>query len=869
MDPILAQFLNESRDGLQRVGQLLMALESQPADDELLAELFRLVHTMKGNSGLFDFPEMTLVLHAGEDLMVRVRDGQQAYTQLLADTLLQMVDFLDLLFGEIEQDGQSDAAHRHDATRLAAALRALISQPLAVNPPASVGLVMLAPPPQAVAAQPPFDLAGLPEAQRMALYRQLQAGGTLYAIRYQPDEACFFQGLDPLHQAMHTPGLQWGGVAPREAWPALDALDAYRCVLDFMLLSEASRDELDDYFRYTPDAVTLDAVAAWWLVLPQGDHNGGPVYDDFLADAVPLLQQGDMAGLQRSVRALLGLSNPSLWLSSALRWLLLVLETEPDNTALLQALLDSVADFQPPRLASQASGEQLQAAECRALLAVQQQILSLPVNEAWHLGRLRAVCHSLQACLALTPAQQETLQQAQALAEAGRSGQPLLDWLQPYLPVAEAVSAAAGASAASGMQAAAADDSLPALADGDAAMRRQDGGAALSRTLRVDQDKVDRLVNLVGEMVVAKNALPYLAQRAEADYACRELARDIKSQYVVINRIAEEMQDAVLQVRMLPVSSVLQRFPRLVRDLSRRLGKEVRLVMSGEETAADKNIIEALADPLIHIVRNSLDHGLEPAAERTAAGKPAQGTLTIRAQQEADRVLIDIIDDGRGIDPDKVKHKAYQRGLIDEATLERLSDQAAINLVFAAGFSTAEAVSDLSGRGVGMDVVRSAIEKVNGTVQLQSQPGKGTQLRLSLPLSIAISQVMVIRSDGQLFGVPMDAVVETVRVPRKTVHTIKSSMAVVLRGRIVPLKVLNTLLGLAAPPLANDDDELAVLLVRLGDEVAGLVVDEFHETASVIIKPLSSVLAGLAGYAGSALMGDGSVLMVLNVKELL
>lgn len=863
MDPILAQFLNESRDGLQRVGQLLMTLENQPADDELLAELFRLVHTMKGNSGLFDFPEMTLVLHAGEDLMVRVRDGQQTYTRLLADTLLQMVDFLDLLFGEIEQDGQSDAAHRQDAASLAAALRALISQPLAAKLPASDGLVMLAPLPQAVAVaeQPPFDLACVPEAQRMALYRQLQAGGTLYAIRYQPDEACFFQGLDPLHQAMYTPGLQWGSILPREPWPALDALDAYRCVLDFMLLSEATRDELDDYFRYTPDAISLDTVAAWWLVLPQGDHNGGPVYDDFLADAVPLLQQGDLAALQRSVQALLGLSNPALWLSSALRWLLLVLETEPDNTALLQALLDSVADFQPPRPALAAAVTDAgQGAECQALLTIQQQILSLPVNEAWHLGRLRAVCHSLQACLALTPAQQATLLQAQAQAEAVRSGQPLLDWLQPYLPVPEAASADALPLMA---------DHSPAVIDGDAAGRRNDGSAALSRTLRVDQEKVDRLVNLVGEMVVAKNALPYLAQRAEADYACRELARDIKSQYVVINRIAEEMQDAVLQVRMLPVSSVLQRFPRLVRDLSRRLGKEVRLVMSGEETAADKNIIEALADPLIHIVRNSLDHGLEPAAERVAAGKPAQGTLTIRAQQEADRVLIDIIDDGRGIDPDKVKRKAYQRGLIDEATLERLSDQAAVNLVFAAGFSTAEAVSDLSGRGVGMDVVRSAIEKVSGTVQLQSQPGMGTQLRLSLPLSIAISQVMVIRSDGQLFGVPMDAVVETVRVSRQAVHVIKSSMAVVLRGRIVPLKVLNTLLGLAAPPLANDDDELAVLLVRLGDEVAGLVVDEFHETASVIIKPLSSVLAGLAGYAGSALMGNGSVLMVLNVKELL
>lgn len=859
MDPILAQFLNESRDGLQRIGQLLMQLESEPGDDELIAELFRLVHTMKGNSGLFDFPEMTLVLHAGEDLMVRVRDGQQVYSQVLADALLQMVDFLDTLFDEIDASGHSDPGHGSVASQLAAALRALM-QPGAAVVPQTVAASNL---PLASTMAPPFDLGRLPEAQRMALYRQLQQGGCLYAVCYRPDEGCFFQGLDPLHQAMHTPGLQWGGLATREAWPALASLDAYRCMLDFHLLSEAGRDELDDYFRYTPDAVTLAPVQAIWLVQPAGEHNGGPVYDDFLAEAEPLLQQGELTALQRSVQALLGLSNPALWLSSALRWLLLVLELEPDNTALQQALLASVRDFQPPRLAEVCAANLVPpspAVDSEALLdllAIQQQILALPVDADWHLGRLRAVESSLQACLSLPAAARAGLQQALASAETARSGQPLLDWLQPYLP-------APAANLSTSV-----DDSPALVSDTDAALRRSESGGSLSRTLRVDQDKVDRLVNLVGEMVVAKNALPYLAQRAESEYGSRELAREIKSQYVVINRIAEEMQDAVLQVRMMPVSSVLQRFPRLVRDLSRRLGKEVRLVMSGEETAADKNIIEALADPLIHIVRNSLDHGLETPAERVAAGKSPQGTLTLRAQQEADRVLIDIRDDGRGIDPERVKRKAYQRGLIDEATMERLSDQAAINLVFAAGFSTADAVSDLSGRGVGMDVVRSAIEKVSGTVQLQSQPGKGTQLRLSLPLSIAISQVMIIRSDGQLFGVPMDAVVETVRVPRQVIHGIKSSMAVVLRGRIVPLKALNPLLGLASPPLANEEDELAVLLVRLGDEVAGLIVDDFDETASVIVKPLSSVLAGLSAYAGSALMGDGSVLMVLNVKELL
>jgi two-component system chemotaxis sensor kinase CheA len=389
------------------------------------------------------------------------------------------------------------------------------------------------------------------------------------------------------------------------------------------------------------------------------------------------------------------------------------------------------------------------------------------------------------------------------------------------------------------------------------------------KSLKVDQVKVDRLMNLIGEMVVAKNAIPYLASRAENVFGVRELSREIKAQYAVINRISDEMQDAIMQVRMMPVSFVMQRFPRLVRDISRRLGKEVDLVLEGQETAADKNIIESLGDPLVHIVRNSLDHGLEMPDVRVAAGKLALGTLKIVAKQESDRVLIAISDDGKGIDPVVIKQKAYQKGLIDEHQLDRISDQEAINLIFAAGFSTAEVVSDLSGRGVGMDVVRTAVERVNGTLQLESVKGRGTTITLSLPLSMAVTSVMTVASDGQMFGVPMDMVVETVRVPMASVRTIKQRQATVLRGQVVPLLSLNTLLSLAAPPLCNDSDELAVLVVRIGDENVGLLVDQFHGTADIILKPLGGVLGRLKCYSGSALMGDGSVLMVLNLKEML
>jgi two-component system chemotaxis sensor kinase CheA len=393
--------------------------------------------------------------------------------------------------------------------------------------------------------------------------------------------------------------------------------------------------------------------------------------------------------------------------------------------------------------------------------------------------------------------------------------------------------------------------------------------ASTQKVLKVSQDKIDRLMDLIGEMVVAKNSLPYLADRAETVFQQRELSREIKNQYAVINRIAEDMQHAVLQVRMLPVGTVFQRFNRLVRDISRKLGKDVQLVIEGEDTEADKNVIESLADPLIHILRNSLDHGLEMPDVRLKAGKPAQGTLRVSAHQEADRVILDISDDGAGIDTARVRSKAVERGLIPADRADTLTEHDAAQLVFLPGFSTADTISDLSGRGVGMDVVRSAVERVNGTVELRSVLGQGTTIRLALPLSMAVTNVMMIEASGRRFGVPMDLIVETVRVPAEDIHRFKQAQTVVLRGRIVPLRALSDLLALESPPRLNEDGEHAVLVARLGAETVGLVVDDFHGTSDIILKPLEGVLAGITGFAGTALMGDGSVLMVLNPKEIL
>jgi two-component system chemotaxis sensor kinase CheA len=822
MNPLLEQFLSEARDLLESIGTKLMQLEDAPNDESVLNELFRCVHTLKGNSGLFTLPEITRILHAGEDLLGMVRSGHVSYSRALADPLLEAMDFVGLLCGEIESTERIDVSHASHSQHLAEALRKLMPGPDACpiaaedavpNDASSVFAKAHSP----LAHDPSRGLAQLeiiPDAVRTAAIVQCQQGEQLHWIAYRPHRECFFHGDDPLNSSRQTPGLMWGRVVAPEPLPLLAELDTYSCILGFDLLTNATREELDQYYRYLPDQVEITAVRPSWLVKGQSDVDGAAEASSAANRTLSLSENNEMA--------------------------------------------------------------------FNKILAAQRQILLLDDRPAWHAGRLKAVAEVLANLSQVAGDVSARTNIKAALAEAQSTGYHtlLLEWIDAFTSNQPEVNLSSGPSSDDHIVARRTEenantnpapdkDTSKALAeDGIKFGRRAEDTLNGPKSLKVDQAKVDRLMNLIGELVVSKNALPYLADRAESQFGVRELSREIKGQYSIINRIADEMQDAIMQVRMMAVSSIFQRFPRLVRDTSRKLGKEVQLVLEGEQTEADKNIIESLADPLIHIVRNSLDHGLETPEVRLAQGKPATGKLTIRAAQQADRVVIEIIDDGKGINPAAIKQKAYEIGIIDEATLERIGDQEALNLIFAAGLSTAKVVSDLSGRGVGMDVVRSAVEKINGTVILSSELGKGTTICISLPLSMAVTQVMIVESDQQLFGVPMDHVLETVRIPRSAIHAIKQSQTAVLRGRIVPLKSLNSLLGIAAIPQANSDDELAVLLVQAGSAELGLLVDGFQETIGVIQKPLIGFLSNLSVYSGSALMGDGSVLMILNIREI-
>jgi two-component system chemotaxis sensor kinase CheA len=407
-----------------------------------------------------------------------------------------------------------------------------------------------------------------------------------------------------------------------------------------------------------------------------------------------------------------------------------------------------------------------------------------------------------------------------------------------------------------------ADDSGPNVSPADTTERLAD------RVLRVSEAKIEELVNLAGELVIAKNALAHSAKRAGEALGRHEVAAAIQRDHDAIDRLSMELHSTILQLRMVPVAQVVRSFPRLVRDVSRQLNKNVALTTRGDTTEADKTIVDRLFEPLVHLVRNAVDHGIESPAQRRAAGKPETATISIEASRIGDRLLVEVTDDGRGIDPAVIRRKAFEGRVMPADELTALTDEQVVDLVFAPGFSTAAEVSDISGRGIGMDVVRTAVEQIGGRVSLESNTGAGTTVRLDLPMTIAMSRIMVVETSGQLFGISMDAVSETVRVTPDRISQIKNNNGFVLRDRIVPIISLSEIMKLRQPAEGVTDARLLVVMETSG-KIAALQIDAIRDRLDVVLKPMQGLLAGARGYAGTTLLGNGQVLLVLDVRELL
>jgi two-component system chemotaxis sensor kinase CheA len=390
------------------------------------------------------------------------------------------------------------------------------------------------------------------------------------------------------------------------------------------------------------------------------------------------------------------------------------------------------------------------------------------------------------------------------------------------------------------------------------------------QTIRIDVSRLDDLMNLVGELVAQKTRLLRQSGQLHDRLGDDPIAREAEEGAQQFSRIAGQLQDQVTGLRMLPIETVFNRFPRVVRDVAAKLGKEVTLIVEGKETELDRSVLEEIGDPLGHLIRNSLDHGIELPEDRIAAGKPAEGQLRLNARHADGMIVITVEDDGKGMDPNVLRQKAVDKELITAEAAAAMSDQEALGIIFLPGFSTAVRVTDVSGRGVGMDVVRTNIERIGGRVEIRSVLGEGTRITLSLPLTLAIIGAMLVRSGSRVCCLPLTGVVETLRVEAGSISTVRGFPMIMLRDRVVPIAQLDSALGDAARPVrANDRGFVNMVVVRSREKELALAVDEFVGQQEIVLKSMSAFTGRLVGISGGTIMADGTVGLVVDIGAVL
>ena len=394
--------------------------------------------------------------------------------------------------------------------------------------------------------------------------------------------------------------------------------------------------------------------------------------------------------------------------------------------------------------------------------------------------------------------------------------------------------------------------------DADEGLRLQDFRAA--QTVRIHFKQLDKLMNLVGELIINKIALRQCIS-ANMYESLKRIAGNI-------DRLVTELQDLVMQIRMVPVSQIFDRFPRLVRDLSLKRGKKVDLLMEGRDIEMDRTVLDEIGEPLVHLIRNCIDHGIEYPEERLKNGKPQNGTIKLSARREGDHVIIEVEDDGAGIDPKVIREAAVERGFISKDEADKMSEDQLINLIFIPGFSTAREVTETSGRGVGMDVVKTKVESLGGTVQLKTEVGKGTVVTLKLPLTVAIIKALLVEAGGQTFAIPSSQVSEVVRIKRGDVKKLGLIDVVEVRGKVMPLLRLSDLLNIK-DALQSEYYEIVIANVDRKGRKYGLAVDSILRLQEILVKPLDPMLSSLKGYSGVTILGSGQVIMVLDVPKLI
>ncbi len=764
----LKDFIDESQEIVANLNDGLLSLEHDgEGQEELINDLFRFFHNLKGNSGIIGYEHINQLTHEAETVLNNMRRGKVKPSHELVDLLLFVVDIIEILVQAI--DPTKGTVRPPDTSQVLHQLQVALAG----------GPVMLPPSMYEEVSADAVDSDDSDDDQNASSKDSSQEKGEVsvtppevIAMGADDDDMNMFkntviQQFEIIRSCMET--LQ----NDSEHMPSKDAI--YRCLI--AVKNAASFVDLPDI----------------------------KVYSERTAGIVDSARNSDM--------------DFSLLLD--------MLAQEID-------ILKDMVNKEVEKIAPQGTAESETAVVAEA-----------PKEEAKP---------------AVVPAETKV---EEAKAEVDKV-EPKAE-VAPAKPAAPAASTAPAAPAAAAKAPAAAAKAPAAAAKAPAA----DAPKPASSTIRVDHEKLDHLMNLIGELIINRNRYTLIArhlEEAHSDADISQVAQSLSETTYAMARISDDLQDTIMKVRMVPVASVFSRFPRLVRDLSRKSGKEVDLVLEGEETELDKSVVEVIGDPLVHLIRNSVDHGIESADERIAKGKPPKGKVVLRAFHKGNSVAIEIEDDGKGIDPDKMREVAIRKEIITPEDAKQLDDREALELIFAPGFSSAEVITDISGRGVGMDVVRTNIKNLKGSVNITSDIGKGTRFTLLLPLTLAIIDALMVTVADEMYAIPLDSVSETTKIDADLLTDINGRKALTLRGEVLGIIELAEILNLPQPE--EEPDMLSVVVIHDNGRRLGIVVDSLLERQEVVIKPLGSYLGDLKGISGATIMGDGSVILILDPHEI-
>jgi len=847
---VVRVFLEESKEILQQLECDLLELEKNPEDPELLKSIFRAAHTLKGSAGLVGLDAINKLAHRMEDVLDRVRSTGEPMSRECFDTIFRSVDMLNRMV-------DMTAGGEEIPEGMAQELKEQLSYFFTGNVPAAE------------------DSHKGPQTEDLSSVKSLFK----IVLRFKPD--IMESGHDPLRfiKELGEKGRLIDVNVDCSQLPEIEELDPYTMYLNWTVIleTECGIRELEELFIFVVDDneiiikeitgesdETQEVAGKHTGALPGAPSAGAVSEDDELLKVI----KEQIAGC--TVEGFLTEADEHASVITDV--LLISLDKNPEDFDALADLFRRVHTLKGNLgllLSVQPEGSPLKVI-VRRLLEVFQKMEGLldRVRER----RIAVPSTVVNLCFQCIDNLYKVITMVDGSEPVSDPGLAQV-LLQIDSAEKELSNITPGTVRAKGGKASVAPagrtppaQGPPAQASGKADVP-DSPGLSMSHYIRVNEEKINKLMNVIGELAVTKNAFSEIARKLMMEYNLPTVSRELKDMGQWVTRISNELEDTVMSMRMTEVRLVFQKFPRIVRDIALQSGKNIALVMEGEDTELDKTIIEQIGDPLLHLVRNSADHGIEPVEKRIAAGKNPRGTIWLRAYNQGKFVIIEVEDDGKGMDPEVLKAKAVQKGFITQAQADEMSDAQALNLILLPGFSTAANVSEISGRGVGMDVVRNNITALRGNIQISSVLGQGSKITMQLPLTLAVSRGLLVSVNGEQMVFPLDNVLETLKVSGSKLIDRKGRMMLYHRGEVLGVISLSRLFGMSGE--TEDIDNRPIVVLGDGTEKIGVIVDRLINEQDVLIKSLDEMLSSIPGIGGATIMGDGKIALVLNAVEII